>query len=337
MNAQALNAIRENARPGWMAPIASQLDLVERKLEATVTSEAQPAFEMAIHLFSAGGKRIRPALVLLSACAAGAEAGDPRAINLAASTELVHMASLVHDDVVDETSERRGVATANAKWGNKLSVLGGDFLLSKSFTLLAADGDFDVLRVLSSMAVGMTESEVLQASSDGSIAAWEENYWQIIRGKTAEFMGACCECGAIVAGADERVRAAMIEYGLQLGFAFQITDDILDIEGNPARTGKPVGTDLIHGKFTLPVLLALQSFDSEARRTFLASVNSGSMSADSVREVVQQVIASGAVEMARERALRFAEQAMEQLKAIPTSPYSDALEMLAESVIGRKA
>ncbi|MCE5200590.1 MAG: polyprenyl synthetase family protein [Armatimonadota bacterium] len=334
MNAHALHT-REETQPGWVAPVETQLDLVERKLESVSTSDIQTAFDLSIYMFSAGGKRVRPALVLLSALASNAEADECRVVNLAAATELVHTASLIHDDVVDETSERRGVKTANFMWGNKMSVLGGDFLLSKAFSLLAADSDSKIMRVLSSMAIGMGESEMLQAESEGDIDAWQRNYWRIIRGKTASFLSACCECGAMVAGADASTRDSLVEYGLQIGTAFQITDDVLDIVGDPLETGKDIGSDLTHGKFTLPVLLAIQ--DARVGKDILSLLRRGELTPDQACEVANVVADCGAVEKARESARNCAHKACEQLATIPTSAYTQALESLAEFVINRVA
>ena len=335
MSAYILDARRNQPQPEWVSVIASELDLVECKLETTVTSDVPVAFDLSIHLFSAGGKRIRPVLTILSALASGDNVDIDRVINLAVATELVHTASLVHDDVVDETKERRGVSTANNEWGNKLSVLGGDFLLSKGFSLLASDGDADVLRVLSSTAVKMTESEILQAASEGSLASWEREYWRIIDGKTAAFMGACCECGAILTRAGSDLRRALSEYGTQLGIAFQITDDLLDIAGNPAQTGKDIGTDLTNGKFTLPVLLALRNMNEDDRRDLLSSVQGGSLAREDARRIAKLVADCGAVEMAREVACNHAKNACEQLADVRPSEYKSALEALASSVINR--
>lgn len=334
MNAHALH-MREETLPEWVAPVATHLDLVDRKLESCGMSDIQTAFDLSIHMFSAGGKRVRPALVLLSAFASNAEADEGRVVNLATATELVHTASLVHDDVVDETCERRGVKTANCTWGNKLSVLGGDFMLSKAFSLLAADSDSGIMRVLSSMAIGMSESEMLQAESEGDIDAWQRNYWRIIRGKTASFLSACCECGAMVAGADKSTTDALTEYGLQIGTAFQITDDVLDIVGDPIETGKDIGSDLTHGKFTLPVLLAIQ--DSQIGKDLLSIVRQSELTSDQAREVASMISACGAVEKARESARDRARKACEQLESIPTSAYTKALESLAEFIISRVA
>ena len=271
MSVHIVNMPSGESRPAWADPIAQLLAAVDERMLALCASDVMAASDISIPVFSAGGKRIRPALVILSALAAGGSISE-RLLDLAAATEFMHTASLIHDDVVDETTERRGIPTTKFEWGSKLSVLGGDFLLAKAFLLVSWVGDPAILNVLSSTAVKMSESEILQATCEGRLDAWEENYWRIISDKTAAFMGACCECGALLAGEDDAVRDALRRYGTQLGLAFQITDDLLDITGDPVETGKDVGSDLVHGKFTLPVLLALKNIDEQQRRDILSVV-----------------------------------------------------------------
>lgn len=307
--------------------------MVERTLEVVINSDVPQAYDLSMQLLSAGGKRIRPSLMILATMATG-ECDPQRMAYLAAASELVHMASLVHDDVIDETRERRGAHTANETWGNKISVLGGDYLLSKSFQLLCAHGNPDILRALSATAVRMTESEILQASGEGDLGVWEASYWRIIRDKTAEFMGVCCECGAFLTGADENTRNALREYGVQLGLAFQITDDVLDIVGDRALTGKATGTDLMHGKYTLPVLLALR--DSDESGSLRGMLTKGKLSCEEAQEVAQLVIDCGAIGDARLAALDCVDLALKQLSTIAKSQYTEALSALAGFVITRE-
>lgn len=324
----------QSSLPDWAAPIARELGMVERTLEATMCSDVPTAYDLSIGLLTAGGKRVRPALVILSAMASGEHDAETM-FRIAAAAELTHMASLVHDDVVDETRERRGARTANESWGNKISVLGGDYLLSKAFQLLVANGGPDVLRVLSATAVRMTESEILQASAEGDLSLWEANYWRIIRDKTAYFLGACCECGGYIGGADDETRERLREYGVQLGLAFQITDDVLDIAGDPAVTGKATGSDLTQGKYTLPVLLALRdSADAVSLRSMLMT---GQLTRGEAALVATRVIECGAVESARGVAVECVDKAREQLCGVAASDYTRALDALADFVIGREA
>lgn len=332
MSVSTLHKATEETKPGWSAVIARELAQVEQTLENVVNSDIPQAYELSMQLLTAGGKRIRPSLMILSAMAAG-ECDPQRMTYVAAAAELVHMASLVHDDVIDETHERRGVETANDKWGNKISVLGGDYLLSKSFQLLCAYGTADILRLLSATAVRMTESEILQAGGEGDLACWEANYWRIIRDKTAEFMGICCECGALLCGADADIRNALHEYGVQLGLAFQIVDDILDIAGDHVLTGKETGTDLMHGKYTLPMLLALKADESGSLRELLLR---GKLTCDEAQEAVRIAVERGAVGDARLAALDCSELAIKQLSVLPDSQHKDALKTLAGFVVTRE-
>lgn len=333
MSISYANRLGERSRPNWAEPIAGELDMVERTLEAVVCSDVSTAFDISMHLLSAGGKRIRPALVILSAIVAG-ECDPQRLTYLAAAAELVHMASLVHDDVIDETRQRRGVITAAESYGNKIGVLGGDYLLAKAMSLLATYGTSDILQSLSSNAIRMTESELLQASAEGDLAAWEANYWRIIRDKTAGFMAACCECGALLADAEPHVRDRLCEYGVQLGLAFQITDDVLDISGKRELTGKEPGTDLMHGKFTLPILLAVRADESGELRSILES---GKLTRSQAEDVAARVIGCGALDDARLAALDCSEEAIKQIRDLPRSQYTDALVALASFVISREA
>ncbi len=317
--------------------VAALMQIVEDRLKSVTASEVEVASDISKRLFSAGGKRIRPMLVILSALACGGR-DYTKMLDLAAATELIHTASLVHDDVIDETAERRGVATANTKWGNKLSVLGGDFLLSKAFSLISGIGDHEVLQVLATNAVRMSEAEMLQTMCEGNLKLWDANYWRIVEGKTASFMSACCECGAILAGADRLTRTMLADYGNQFGMAFQITDDLLDVLGDPSVTGKAIGTDLMHGKFTLPLLLAAKNKNTADQCKTLLSVSKGDggLSPENLDAIVRIIVESGVAEEARCIALDFARNACARLNGIPFSGYADALCELATSIANRE-
>ena len=337
MSAQVLHAGAKGIRPEWAEHIASELDIVERKLVSAVTSDVLTAFDLSMQLISAGGKRIRPTLVVLSALATGGKVDLDRAVGLAAAVELIHMASLVHDDVVDQTHRRRGAPTASAQWGSKVSVLGGDYLLSKAFVLIAENGDIQVIRVLAAAMVKMTESELRQATSEGSLSLWEKNYHQIIRDKTAGFMGGCCECGAITSDADPTIQAALTNYGIHFGLAFQITDDLLDITGDPELTGKQIGTDISHGKFTLPVLLAVRRLDGSPKRELMNLLDRGTLPPEEAAQVARIVVDCGAADLARRTASDHVANALEQLRRLPPSEFTSALEALASFVIDRNS
>lgn len=331
MSAGALDAKRTSYCPEWTFPIADQLKLVEKTIRSVFDSSVGIAQQICSYVFTAGGKRLRPSLVLLSAGASGGNVGAPEVIQMAAAAELIHTASLLHDDVVDSAAARRGVSTANTVWGNTISVLGGDFLLSKAFCLLGELAGKEIITILSRVAVSMAESELLQATCENNVELWQREYWRIIRGKTASLMSACCESGAILSGSSGMVQFALRTYGEYFGLAFQITDDLLDITGDPARTGKQIGSDLVNGKFTLPVLLALKC-DSFPRH----ALDRKNISAEEARQIATRVVECGAAAEARQVAQDLAGKACEALNELEESPYRTALEQLAVSVVARE-
>jgi octaprenyl-diphosphate synthase len=335
MTAHLVNAARDGKIPDWSECVRQELGDVEVALGKVIGSSVPTITRISDHLLTAGGKRLRPALVMLSAKACCQPYDPDRAINIAAATELIHMATLMHDDVIDRTDSRRGKVTANAFWGNKLTVLSGDYVLSRAFWLLAKDGDIRVLRLVADLTIAMSEGEALQLIISGSVKSWEEYYWRIIRDKTARFLEVCCQCGASVAAGDENLRRALSEYGLNLGIAFQITDDILDITGDPAKTGKPVGSDIRDGKMTLPVLLTLQNSSEPDGKTLVKMAEQQHVSEKDVAAICEAAQRCGAIDMACEAAAGYVDKAHRCLEELPNSVARDALYELAESIIGR--
>jgi octaprenyl-diphosphate synthase len=324
----------EGALP-WMALAEDYIQAVERRLSELVFSHVPAVFQISEHLLSAGGKRLRPALVSLSAGATGRPFDDERAVTVGAAAELVHMATLMHDDVIDQTGTRRGRATANSFWGNKLSVLTGDHMLSKAFWLLARDGDVGVMTTFAAMTVAMSECEVLQAVCEGDISGWKENYYDIVRGKTAGFFAACCRSGGIVAGCGEVVQDALFDYGMSLGIAFQITDDVLDVAGIPSATGKPLGSDLREGKFTLPLILTFDSAPADLREALQEILLRKEITEADIALVCDAAQRCGAVRKANETAADYAEKAIASLSVLPESRSRSSLESLARGIVGR--
>ncbi|GJL85218.1 MAG: farnesyltranstransferase [Micavibrio sp.] len=223
--------------------------------------------QLASYLIAAGGKRIRPLLTL--ACTQLYNGDMTRSYRLAAAVEFIHTATLLHDDVVDESDERRGQDAANLIFGNQASVLVGDFLFSRSFQLMVKDGSLDVLRILSDAAAIIAQGEVLQLSMTGNLETTMDGYIEVIKAKTAALFAAACEVGPIIGGQDPSAAQAMAEYGLNLGIAFQIIDDALDYVGGQDKIGKTVGDDFREGKMTAPILFALEKADAE-EKTFWA-------------------------------------------------------------------
>ncbi len=245
------------------ASLKPLMDIVQSDLEDTnriilerMHSDVELIPTLARHLIAAGGKRLRPVLTLGAAKLCGYE-GD-RAKKLAACVEFIHTATLLHDDVVDESDLRRGNETANALWGNQASVLVGDFLFSRSFQLMVEDGSLEVLRILSNASAVIAEGEVLQLMNVGDISLTEDKYYEVIGAKTAALFTAACEVGAVVADRPEKEVKALADYGTNLGIAFQLIDDALDYSAEQAALGKTIGDDFREGKVTLPVLLANQ-------------------------------------------------------------------------------
>jgi len=271
--AVAASANRPNTPPtgdgGGVETLQSLLAEDMKQVNAVIVDRMQSPValipQLASHIVAAGGKRLRPLLTLASARLCGYE-GD-RHIGLAASVEFIHTATLLHDDVVDESALRRGLDTANALWGNKASVLVGDFLFSRAFQLMVADGSLDVLRILSDASAVIAQGEVHQLLTANDTGTTEEAYLEVIEAKTAALFAAACRVGAIVAGRPESDQLALERFGLGLGIAFQLVDDILDYSAEQKALGKTIGDDFREGKITLPLVLAYRRGD-EAERAF---------------------------------------------------------------------
>lgn len=335
MKAHMLHLESQAQANSWHSIVADDLIEVEKHLASAIGSSVPTVHEVSKHLLSAGGKRLRPGLVALSAYVSGASPSKKRIAGIGAVVELIHMATLVHDDVVDQSIARRGRPTANVFWGNKISVLSGDFMLAKSFRLLSNDGDHRILKAVSDMTILMSESEALQAMCEHDVEAWKQNYWHIIKHKTAIFLSSCCRCGAIISGASSDVEDALASFGMELGMAFQLTDDILDIAGEPQITGKSVGNDLREGKATLPVLLALDAMDEVDREWARAIIESPSATDEEIGELCTKIRATGAIEFARDRAREIVDCTVARLEDLPASPARSALVSMAKEVVCR--
>ncbi len=314
---------------------------VEAVLEDEIRSDVRAAYEISGHTLAAGGKRLRPAAVLLSARAVQDLFPERTVYASAASVELIHMASLIHDDVVDQTDQRRGKPTANSVFGNQISVLVGDYLLAKSIYLAAREANMDVIRIFSKVTVGLSEGEVLQITSQGDIETTEETYLKIISRKTAGFVAGCCEVGAVLSGAPPHVIEALSAFGMSLGIAFQIADDLLDFRGDPAKTGKPRGSDLTEGKMTLPLIEACRRLPaSDGRRADLARwVGDPTLVQPEDVDIVCELIEENkGFEYAEALAKAYVRKAKDSLlESLSPSRYRDALFMLADHAANRKS
>jgi octaprenyl-diphosphate synthase len=308
---------------------------VENGLPALADGGPGVAGRAARHLVGAGGKRVRPLLVILAARAVGAAGEDATAraalTQLAQAAELVHAATLLHDDVLDDGRTRRGLPAARVLWGNAASVLGGDFLLIRALELTAAAGIGGALADLLDAVARMIDGEALQLEHRGRSDLDPAGYLAVVDGKTASLFAWCGRAGARLAGADDAVVEALAAYGLHLGRAFQIVDDVLDVEGDPRALGKSVLSDVREGKLTLPVLYALER--EPALRALLAACVAAD--ADDAGDVAAAVARTGAAELARERARQETARAVAALQPLPATPWSEALRHIAHELCAR--
>ncbi|MCS7268001.1 MAG: polyprenyl synthetase family protein [Geminicoccaceae bacterium] len=289
--------------------------------------------ELARHLIAAGGKRIRPMLTLLAARLCGYRGEHHLA--LATAVEFIHTATLLHDDVVDESELRRGKATANAVWGNKAPVLVGDFLFSRAFQLMVQVGDLEVLRILADASAVIAEGEVLQLVTANDTSTSEEAYLAMITGKTAALFRAACEVGAVVARRPEPERMALRAYGEALGIAFQLVDDALDYCARQSELGKTVGDDFREGKVTLPVLVAFARGDESERAFWRRTLERCEQTDTDLAEAQRLLARHGAIEATLERARAYGRSAKEAIAVFPRSQVREVLAGLVDFCIER--
>ena len=314
-------------------PVSDHLVVFRERFRDAMRSRVRLLDTVVQYLLKRKGKQIRPTLVLLTAEMAGGI--TDRTYRAAALVELLHTATLVHDDVVDEADTRRGVASINALWKNKVGVLLGDYLLSRGLLLALDDGDYDLLHVVSDAVRRMSEGELLQIETARKLDITEDRYFQIISDKTASLLAACMACGAASAEADDETIARAKEIGETLGLAFQIRDDLFDYDAG-ASVGKPVGLDLQERKMTLPLIAALDLTDAATGKRIRKIVRKRKKSRGEVAEVVRFVEAAGGVAAARRRMEALAAEAAEGLRAFPPSDAREALIGLCAYVVARK-
>jgi octaprenyl-diphosphate synthase len=293
--------------------------------------------QLAAHLVAAGGKRLRPLLTLACArmCGYPADGAGLRHVHLAACVEFIHTATLLHDDVVDESLLRRGSASANAVFGNKASVLVGDFLFARAFQLMVEDGSLKVLEILSRAAATIAEGEVLQLSTQNDLSTSEARYLDVVTGKTAALFAAACQVGAVVAAQPESAEAALSEYGMNLGIAFQLVDDALDYAADQAKLGKTVGDDFREGKITLPVLHAYGAGDVAERSFWQRTIEASEQTEADLDEALRLIARHGAIAATLARAAGFAEAAKASLAGFPESPIRTCLAEIADFTVSR--
>ncbi|MEN9282280.1 MAG: Polyprenyl diphosphate synthase [Bacteroidota bacterium] len=316
-------------------PVADEIGRFDSYLREQVRSKTALLDTVVRYMMKQRGKRVRPALVFLAAGACGGI--SERAFVAAAMVELLHTATLVHDDVVDQADERRGMASINAVWKNKVAVLVGDYFLSRGLLIAVNNGEFDYLRVTSDAVRRMSEGELLQIQKSRQKTIDEETYFRIISDKTASLISTCCAVGAISATDDVGIRAALTEYGEQVGLAFQIRDDVLDYTSRTFILGKPVGNDIREGKVTLPLLYAMQRAGSSESKAILSIVKSKRADTKDVGRVVAFVEHHGGIDAAQQKATELQQRAISELSVIPDSPYKSSLVDFANFVVTRSS
>ena len=314
--------------------LKEELEAVNKLIHERMTSEYAPRIpEIASHLINAGGKKLRPLLTLASAKMCGYE--GQYHIHLAAIVEFIHTATLLHDDVVDESEKRRGRPSANLLWDNKSSVLVGDYLFSRSFQLMVETGSLQVLNILANASATIAEGEVLQLTVSRDISTNEEIYLKVIRGKTAALFSAATQVGAVISEADAKITNALYNYGDALGIAFQIVDDLLDVEGDNKLIGKNNGDDFRERKLTLPFIKAISSCDTNERKFWKRTIEKGEQTAEDFDIALELMEKYGAIEKTRSDALKWGKKAKEALGAVPDNNIKMILISLADYVVDR--
>ncbi len=314
--------------------LTSDLEQVNDLIRNRMASRHAPRIpEVTAHLVEAGGKRLRPMLTLATARMCGYDGENH--VKLAATVEFIHTATLLHDDVVDESAQRRGRPTANLLWDNKSSVLVGDYLFARSFQLMTETGNIRVLDILANASATIAEGEVLQLTAAQNLATDEEIYLQVVRGKTAALFAAACEVGGVVAGADETQVDALRSYGDALGISFQIVDDLLDYGGDTTATGKNVGDDFRERKLTLPVIKAVAKSDDVERAFWVRVIEKGQQDDGDLEHALSLLARHETMEATRMEAVAWADRAKDALSALPDTEIRTMLMDLADYVVAR--
>ncbi len=322
-------------RPELLLKVSEEVAHVEAELDRQMHSQVAMVKNVSHHTLDAGGKRLRPAFVALSAKATGLPYGDDRARKIGACMEMIHMATLIHDDVIDNSATRRGKDTASAVYGNTGSILAGDVLLAKAMRILAEDGDLAIIRTTSHSVVEMAEGEVRELETRLQFDLDEAAHLEILRLKTASFIQCCCEVGALISGAPAEIQQALHDYGHHVGMAFQIVDDLLDYRGDKAKTGKPLATDFREGQATLP-LIFLRDLLSEQEASVARQKFGSGVTDDEIRMISGWMATRGAFGKAELMAHDHVRLALEALQHLPETPARDLLETVAHYVIRRE-
>lgn len=314
-------------------PIRLDLDQVEREFARHVESHVALIPEIGRYIQDAGGKRVRPAVLLMAARLSGYSGN--LAVLYASVVEFIHTATLVHDDIVDDSTLRRGRQAVHSKWGNDVTVLLGDYLYIKSMALALTQDSLDVVRILCDVTLRMIEGELFQLSKNGDLAVSESDHFEIIQRKTADLFGGCAEIGGILGNAGPEGRRALREYGFNLGVAFQLVDDLLDLTGREEVLGKPIASDLREGKLTLPLIHLVQQGGPHVRTLVADVVRDRQLTPERWQEIAACLSEHRSLDYAYRKATEFGARAKGSLAALPASPEREGLMALADYVLSR--
>ena len=316
-----------------LALIADDMRGMDAVIARRLASDVPLVSQVSQYIIAAGGKRLRPALLLLT-CGALGYGGEQR-LNMAAVVEFIHTATLLHDDVVDESTLRRGRATANEAFGNPASVLVGDFLYSRAFQMMVDAGDMRIMQTLAEATNVIAEGEVLQLMNMHDASLSEEGYLLVIRSKTAKLFEASARLAALLAKSPPIIEKSCADYGQALGTAFQVIDDVLDYDGDVQEMGKNLGDDLREGKATLPLIIAMQRATPAERTIIEQAISTGGI--DNMGRIIEIVQKTGALTATRDAAAAEAQRALDALQNLPQNAYADALRQLAAQLLERRA
>jgi octaprenyl-diphosphate synthase len=314
-------------------PIRADLELVDREFGRQVESQVELIPTIGRYIQSSGGKRVRPAVLLMASRLSG-YTGD-RAVMFAAAIEFIHTATLVHDDIIDESELRRGRLAVHARWGNDVTVLLGDYLYIKSMALALTHDTLDIVRVLCDVTLKMIEGEIFQLTKNGDAAITEDEHFDIIRRKTAFLFGGSAQIGGMLGGMTKEREQALQQYGFNLGIAFQVVDDLLDFTGDLEALGKPVGADLLEGKMTLPLIHLLQQPGHNGGDIVREIIASRTATKEQWNTLLALLAEHRSIDYASRRAVEFAERAKKQLSVFPPSSEREALLALPDYVLSR--
>ncbi|MGB2693408.1 MAG: polyprenyl synthetase family protein [Thermodesulfobacteriota bacterium] len=317
--------------------VSSDIEEVESELEANIQSPIPLVYEISKYLLGSGGKRLRPAVLLLASGACGRLEGKER-IYAASALELIHTATLLHDDVVDEAKLRRGKPSSNIVWGNKATVLVGDFMLARALSLIQACGDLELIKAVTDAAAKLAEGQVLEVmNANNMLEITEEVCFGIIENKTASLLESCGRVGAILAGVEDELKRSVGQYGFNIGVAFQLTDDALDYSSTEEEFGKGVGQDLIEGKMTLPLYYSIQKASSSEKMKINEILAGEQLFTEEELSFVRDIVVRyKGVQITNDMAESFVDKAKDSISSLPDSGYKNSLNSLAEYIVERR-